>query len=70
MDNAVLGSVSEFETALSVARKYLENELWSCSGSEVSDLLRQLHRLRAQIESMELTVLREVIERGVPAEVG
>jgi hypothetical protein len=29
-----------------------------------------LHRLRAQIESMELTVLREVIERGVPAEVG
>ncbi|HEX3612144.1 MAG TPA: DUF222 domain-containing protein, partial [Sporichthyaceae bacterium] len=29
-----------------------------------------MHRLRAQVESMELAVLREVIERGVPAEVG
>ncbi|HEX3611387.1 MAG TPA: DUF222 domain-containing protein, partial [Sporichthyaceae bacterium] len=68
MDNAVLGSVSEFETALTVARKYLENDLWSCSGGQVVELLRDWHQVRAQIESVELCLVREVIERGVPAE--
>jgi hypothetical protein len=33
-------------------------------------LLGLVHRLRAQVESMELHLVREVISRGIPAEVG
>src|ERR1700743_2239927 len=70
MDNVVVEVVSELGIALSSARKSVENDLWSCSGAQVVDLLGQVHRLRAQIESMELHLVREVIERGIPAEVG
>ncbi len=37
---------------------------------QVSDLLVRVHRLRAQVESMELHLVREVDSRGIPAEVG
>jgi hypothetical protein len=70
MENVVVGAVSELETVVSAARKTIENDLWSCGGSQVTDLLGQIHRLRAQVESMELCVVREVISRGIPAEVG
>jgi hypothetical protein len=33
-------------------------------------LLGQVHRLRAQVESIELYLVREVVSRGIPAEVG
>ncbi|HEX3825861.1 MAG TPA: DUF222 domain-containing protein [Sporichthyaceae bacterium] len=70
MENAVVEAVSELEAAISAARKSVENNLWSCAGSQVSDLLGRVHRLRAQAESMELHLVREVISRGIPAEVG
>ncbi len=31
-----------------------------------SDLLGRVHRLRAQVESMELHLVREMISRGIP----
>jgi hypothetical protein len=70
MENAVVDAVSELEASISAARKSVENDLWSCAGSQVSDLLGRVHRLRAQVESMELHLVREVIGRGIPAEVG
>ncbi len=70
MENAVVETVSELEVAISAARKSVENDLWSCAGVQVSDLLGRVHRLRAQVESMELHLVREVISRGIPAEVG
>jgi hypothetical protein len=38
--------------------------------AQVSDLFLQVHRLRAQAVSLELCLVREVVERGIPAEVG
>jgi hypothetical protein len=70
MDNAVVGSVSKFRDALNTVRKYVENDLWSCSGGQVVELLRDWHQVRAQVESVELCLVREVMERGVPAEIG
>jgi hypothetical protein len=70
MENVVVDTVSELEAAISAARKSVENDLWSCSGSQVGELLGQAHRLRAQVESLELHLVREVIDRGIPAEVG
>ena len=70
MENAVVEVVSELEAAVSAARKSVENDLWSCAGVQVSDLLGRVHRLRAQVESMELHLVREVISRGIPADVG
>src|ERR1700753_718229 len=70
MENVVVGAVSEVEVAVSAARKSVENDLWSCAGVQVSDLLVRVHRLRAQVESMELHLVREVISRGMPADVG
>jgi hypothetical protein len=70
MENAVVEVVSELEAAISAARKSVENDLWSCAGVQVSDLLVTVHRFRAQVESMELHLVREVISRGIPAEVG
>jgi hypothetical protein len=69
MEN-VVGVVSELGIAVSAARKSVENDLWSCSGAQVSELLSQVHRLRAQVDSTELHLVREVIDRGIPAEVG
>ena len=70
MENAVVGAVSELGAAVSAARKSVENDLWSCAGVQVSDLLVKVHRLRAQVESMELHLVREVITRGIPTDVG
>jgi hypothetical protein len=70
MENAVVGAVSELGIAVNTARKLTENDLWSCAGVQVPDLLGRVHRLRAQVESMELHLVREVIDRGIPAEVG
>jgi hypothetical protein len=61
MENAVVGSISELEIAVNAARKLIENDLWSCAGVQVSELLGQVHRLRAQVESMELHLVREVV---------
>jgi hypothetical protein len=70
MENAVVGSVSELETAVTSARKTVENDLWSCGSAQVAELLGTVHRLRAQVDSMELDLVREVDVRGIPAEVG
>src|ERR1700761_7736968 len=70
MENAVVEAVSELEVAVSAARKSVDKDLWSCAGGQVSDLLGRGHRLREQVESMELHLVREVISRGSPAEVG
>jgi hypothetical protein len=70
MENVVVGAVSELEIAVNTARKSVENDLWSCSGEQVGELLGQVHRLRAQVESMELVLVREVVSRGIPADVG
>jgi hypothetical protein len=70
MENAVVVGVSELETVVTVARKLVENDLWSCAGAQVTDLLGRLHRLRARVESLELHLVREVVSRGIPADVG
>ena len=70
MENAVVDAVSELQTAVNTARKSVENDLWSGAGGQVLDLLGQVHRLRAQVESIELHLVGEVISRGIPAEVG
>jgi hypothetical protein len=70
MENAVVDAVSELETVVSAARKSVGNDLWSCSGSQVGELLGRVHRLRAQVESIELCLVREIDVRGIPAEVG
>ncbi|HEX3825953.1 MAG TPA: DUF222 domain-containing protein, partial [Sporichthyaceae bacterium] len=70
MENAVVEVVSELEAAITAAWKSVENDLWSCAGVQVSDLLVKMHRFRAQVESMELHLVREVISRGIPADVG
>src|SRR6201995_766704 len=70
MEEVVVGSVSELRTAVDAARKMVGNELWSCSGTAVTELLARVHRLRAQVESMELDLIREVDSRGIPGEVG
>jgi hypothetical protein len=70
MENAVVDAISELEVVVSAARNSIENDLWSCAGARVSELLGLVHRLRAQVESIELSLVREVISRGIPAEVG
>jgi hypothetical protein len=70
MENAVVETVSELEAAISAARKSVENDLWSCGGSQIAELLRQVHQFRAQVESMELYLVRQVVLRGIPVEVG
>src|SRR6201995_5570408 len=70
MENKVVGSGSKLETAITGARKSVENELWSCGSAQVTELLRRVHRLRAQVESIELDLVREIDTRGIPADVG
>src|ERR1700761_6494160 len=70
MESAVLGSVSEFRDALNTVQKYLDNDLWSCSGGQLVELLRDWHRLRAQVDSVQPSLIREVIARGIPAQLG
>jgi hypothetical protein len=70
MENTVLAAVPDLETAVGAARKHVEHDLWSVAGGQVGDLLGRLHRLRAQVEAIELCLVREVGARGMPAEVG
>src|ERR1700759_2516481 len=70
MENKVVGSGSKLETAITGARKSVENELWSCGSAQVTELLARVHRLRAQVESIELDLVREIDTRGIPADVG
>jgi hypothetical protein len=70
MENAVIDAVSELETAVTAARKLVENDLWSCGSAQVMQLLARVHRLRAQVESIELDLVGEIDGRGIAAEVG
>jgi hypothetical protein len=63
----VVDSVSEVRAAVTAVRKLVDNDLWSGSGRGVLGLV---HRLRAQVESMELGLVGEIDSRGILAEVG